>query len=300
MTGIIIKRFTVILLLLGIAATCTGDDPQKREKEAKTGSVLNGTASGESDKLEDGVRTFKEPVPYYVIAQDGLSLREKPEMSSKIITGLSFRTEVMAYKQLEKIDMVYDSVLQRNVKGSWYYVESGGYTGWVFGGYISKFRLTRKDLALARFAQKPFEDLPSLHVLNGTDILFGGRLSPEAEKIFGPSHAIKVQRIQNQYNPELYDELATVSFNEFDYKVYVTGETQTPLGVTIHPAAQPLSSGLTLRLNKEKIVEAFGTPSWTDRNILSYETVSEFPDVVTFVFDEYDQIAEIAITYYFE
>lgn len=71
----------------------------------------------------------------YILAQNGLLLRDHPSIESKIITKIPFNEKVFATKKLnsDNIDGINDN---------WLEVEYKNYKGFIFGGYTSLYSLS--------------------------------------------------------------------------------------------------------------------------------------------------------------
>jgi len=67
----------------------------------------------------------------YVIAGDGINMREKPSIQSQKIKILPFLTKVNVIEKDENLFTI------DGINSQWYKVISNNVTGWVFGGYLS-------------------------------------------------------------------------------------------------------------------------------------------------------------------
>ena len=86
----------------------------------------------------------------YVAAESGLSLRDQPDVSGKMLTKLAYGEAIGVLEETDKNLVVIDA--GKKVSGKWVKVETRNHIGYVFNGYLSPnkiahtIRVTLNDL----------------------------------------------------------------------------------------------------------------------------------------------------------
>ena len=95
-----------------------------------------------------GIVTAQEEA--YVAAESGLSLRDQPDVSGKMLTKLAYGEAIGVLEETDKNLVVLDG--GEKISGKWVKVETRNHIGYVFNGYLSTnkiartIRLNMKDL----------------------------------------------------------------------------------------------------------------------------------------------------------
>ncbi|WP_400075455.1 SH3 domain-containing protein [Winogradskyella sp. R77965] len=77
----------------------------------------------------------------YVVAESGLSLREQPDISAKMLSKLSYGEAIGVIEKTNKKLVILDS--GKKVSGEWVKVETRNHIGYVFNGYLSTNKIAR-------------------------------------------------------------------------------------------------------------------------------------------------------------
>ena len=77
----------------------------------------------------------------YVAAESGLSLRDQPDVSGKMLTKLSYGEVIGILEETDKKLVVLDA--GEKVSGEWVKVETRSHIGYVFNGYLSPNKIAR-------------------------------------------------------------------------------------------------------------------------------------------------------------
>ncbi|MDP5081429.1 MAG: SH3 domain-containing protein [Winogradskyella sp.] len=77
----------------------------------------------------------------YVTAESGLSLREQPDVSGKLLTKLSYGEAIGVLEETDIKLVVLDG--GERVSGKWLKVETRNHIGYVFNGYVSPHKIAR-------------------------------------------------------------------------------------------------------------------------------------------------------------
>ncbi|MBS1506450.1 MAG: SH3 domain-containing protein [Bacteroidetes bacterium] len=80
--------------------------------------------------------SYKPGDKLYVYSRDGLSLREQADPKGKLISVLAYGTEVIV--QADSKPKV--SFNNSNIPGAWVKVKSGNATGYMFNGFLTRFK----------------------------------------------------------------------------------------------------------------------------------------------------------------
>lgn len=77
----------------------------------------------------------------YVAAESGLSLRDQPDISAKMLTKLAYGEAIGILEETDKNLVVLDS--GEKISGKWVKVETRNHIGYVFDGYLSPNKIAR-------------------------------------------------------------------------------------------------------------------------------------------------------------
>ena len=77
----------------------------------------------------------------YVAAESGLSLRDQPDVSAKLLTKLSYGEAIGVLEQTDIKLVIVDS--GEKVSGEWVKVETRNHIGYVFNGYLSPNKIAK-------------------------------------------------------------------------------------------------------------------------------------------------------------
>jgi len=108
----------------------------------------------------------------YVAAESGLSLRDQPDVSGKMLSKLAYGEAIGVLEKTDKKLVVLDG--EKKVSGEWVKVETRNHIGYVFNGYLSSTKISktiRLDLDLLNVEIKNLatSDYKRLHNLKQTD-----------------------------------------------------------------------------------------------------------------------------------
>lgn len=77
----------------------------------------------------------------YVAAESGLSLRDQPDISAKMLTKLAYGEAIDVLEETDKNLVVLDA--GEKISGKWVKVETRNHIGYVFDGYLSPNKIAR-------------------------------------------------------------------------------------------------------------------------------------------------------------
>ncbi|WP_299365090.1 SH3 domain-containing protein [Winogradskyella sp.] len=77
----------------------------------------------------------------YVAAESGLSLREQPDISAKMLSKLAYGEAIGIIEKTDKKLVILDS--GKKISGEWVKVETRTHIGYVFDGYLSPNKIAR-------------------------------------------------------------------------------------------------------------------------------------------------------------
>jgi hypothetical protein len=77
----------------------------------------------------------------YVAAESGLSLRDQPDLSGKMLTKLAYGEAIGVLEETDKNLVVLDG--GDKISGKWVKVETRNHIGYVFNGYLSSDKIAR-------------------------------------------------------------------------------------------------------------------------------------------------------------
>lgn len=125
----------------------------------------------------------------YVAAESGLSLRDQPDVSGKMLTKLAYGEAIGVLEETDKNLVVLDA--GEKISGKWVKVETRNHIGYVFNGYLSPnkiartIRVTLNDLnvEIKNLATSDYKRLHRLKEDESITINVDKSDSPEAKEI---------------------------------------------------------------------------------------------------------------------
>ncbi len=146
----------------------------------------------------------------YVSAESGLSLRDQPDVSGKMLTKLAYGEAIGVLEKTNKQLVVLDA--GEKVSGEWVKVETRNHIGYVFDGYLSSekiaktIRLKLKDLNV-EIKNLATSDYKRTHDLNNSEtatINVDAEATPEGKNIVlvdsDYKHISLFQRYENSFS----------------------------------------------------------------------------------------------------
>ncbi|WP_243473575.1 SH3 domain-containing protein [Winogradskyella sp. MH6] len=146
----------------------------------------------------------------YVSAESGLSLRDQPDVSGKMLTKLAYGEAIGVLEKTNKQLVVLDA--GEKVSGEWVKVETRNHIGYVFDGYLSSekiaktIRLKLKDLNV-EIKNLATSDYKRSHDLNNSEmatINVDADATPEGKNIVlvdsDYKHVSLFQRYENSFS----------------------------------------------------------------------------------------------------
>lgn len=146
----------------------------------------------------------------YVSAESGLSLRDQPDVSGKMLTKLAYGEAIGVLEKTNKQLVVLDA--GEKVSGEWVKVETRNHIGYVFDGYLSSekiaktIRLKLKDLNV-EIKNLATSDYKRSHDLNNSEtatINVDADTTPEGKNIVlvdsDYKHVSLFQRYENSFS----------------------------------------------------------------------------------------------------
>ncbi len=125
----------------------------------------------------------------YVAAESGLSLRDQPDVSAKMLSKLSYGEAIGVLEETNIKLVVLDG--GEKVSGEWVKVETRNHIGYVFNGYLSRDKIARTirlnldnlNLEIKNLATSDFKRTHNLKKIDSATISVGLSDSPEGKKI---------------------------------------------------------------------------------------------------------------------
>lgn len=163
----------------------------------------------------------------YVSAESGLSLRDQPDVSGKMLTKLAYGEAIGVLEKTNKQLVVLDA--GEKVSGEWVKVETRNHIGYVFDGYLSSekiaktIRLKLKDLNV-EIKNLATSDYKRSHDLNNSEtatINVDTDATPEGKNIVlvdsDYKHVSLFQRYENSFSFMSADSKCnTYEWTQFD------------------------------------------------------------------------------------
>jgi hypothetical protein len=146
----------------------------------------------------------------YVAAESGLSLRDQPDVSGKMLTKLAYGEAIGVLEETDKNLVVLDR--GEKVSGKWVKVETRNHIGYVFDGYLSSekiaktIRLKLKDLnvEIKNLATSDYKRSHDLNNSETTTINVDADATPEGKNIVlvdnDYKHVSLFQRYENRFS----------------------------------------------------------------------------------------------------
>ena len=125
----------------------------------------------------------------YVAAESGLSLREQPDISAKMLSKLSYGEAIGVIEKTDKKLVVLDG--GEKVRGEWVKVETRNHIGYVFNGYLSsnkiartiQLKLDKLNVEIKNLATSDYKRLHNLKEADSTTIKVDITDKPEGKNI---------------------------------------------------------------------------------------------------------------------
>jgi hypothetical protein len=164
----------------------------------------------------------------YVAAESGLSLRDQPDVSAKMLTTLSYGEAIGVLEQTDIKLVIIDA--GEKVSGEWVKVETRNHIGYVFNGYLSPnkiaktIRLNLNDLKV-EIKNLGTSDYKRNHDLKGKDsatINVDNNDSPEGKSIILIDNAYKHVSLFQSYENSFSFMSADANCNSNEWKQYDT------------------------------------------------------------------------------
>ena len=146
----------------------------------------------------------------YVSAESGLSLRDQPDVSGKMLTKLAYGEAIGVLEKTNKQLVVLDA--GEKVSGEWVKVETRNHIGYVFDGYLSSekiaktIRLKLKDLnvEIKNLATSDYKRSQDLNNSETATINVDADATPEGKNIVlvdsDYKHVSLFQRYENSFS----------------------------------------------------------------------------------------------------
>ncbi len=146
----------------------------------------------------------------YVAAESGLSLRDQPDISAKMLTKLVYGEVIGVLEETDIKLVIVDA--GKKVAGEWVKVETRNHIGYVFNGYLSedkiaktiRVRLEHLNLEIKNLATSDYKRSHRLKEDNSITINVDTSDSPEGKKIAlldnDYKHVSLFQRYENNFS----------------------------------------------------------------------------------------------------
>ncbi|MDW3646082.1 MAG: SH3 domain-containing protein [Bacteroidia bacterium] len=95
----------------------------------------------------------EDPIHLYVFAPNGLNMREGPEVSHNKLTKIPYGAKVELISPPGKKELVVDGL-----KGGMAKVSYGGFTGYAFDGYMSKYQAPSLNMEIRKYVDELRKD----------------------------------------------------------------------------------------------------------------------------------------------
>ena len=125
----------------------------------------------------------------YVAAESGLSLRDQPDVSGKMLSKLAYGEAIGVLEKTDKKLVVLDG--GKKVSGEWVKVETRNHIGYVFNGYLSSTKISKTirldldqlNVEIKNLATSDYKRLHNLKQTDSTTIHVDLGASPEKKQI---------------------------------------------------------------------------------------------------------------------
>ena len=146
----------------------------------------------------------------YVAAESGLSLRDQPDVSGKMLTKLAYGEAIGVLEETDKNLVVLDG--GKKISGKWVKVETRNHIGYVFNGYLSpnkiaktiRLDLDKLNVEIKDLATSDYKRRHNLKQQDSTKINVDIGASPEGKNIVLVENDYKqvsiFQRYENSFS----------------------------------------------------------------------------------------------------
>ena len=125
----------------------------------------------------------------YVAAESGLSLRDQPDVSGKMLTKLAYGEAIGVLEETDKNLVILDG--GKKISGKWVKVETRNHIGYVFNGYLSpnkiartiRLKLDKLNVEIKNLATSDYKRSHHLKDVDSTTINVDVNDTPEGKNI---------------------------------------------------------------------------------------------------------------------
>lgn len=136
-----------------------------------------------------GVTTISAQEQAYVAAESGLSLRDQPDVSGKMLSKLAYGEAIGVLEKTDKKLVILDA--GEKVSGEWVKVETRNHIGYVFNGYLSSTKISKTirldldklNVEIKNLATSDYKRLHNLRQQDSAKINVDLGASPERKQI---------------------------------------------------------------------------------------------------------------------
>ena len=136
-----------------------------------------------------GVTTISAQEQAYVAAESGLSLRDQPDVSGKMLSKLAYGEAIGVLEKTDKKLVILDA--GEKVSGEWVKVETRNHIGYVFNGYLSSTKISKTirldldklNVEIKNLATSDYKRLHNLKQQDSAKINVDLGASPERKQI---------------------------------------------------------------------------------------------------------------------
>lgn len=160
----------------------------------------------------------------YVSAESGLSLREQPDISAKMLSKLSYGEAIGIIEKTDKKLVVLDG--GEKVSGEWVKVETRNHIGYVFNGYLSSTKISKTirldldqlNIEIKNLATSDYKRLHNLKQQDSALVNVDLGASPEGKQIVLVDNDYKHVSIFQRYENSISFMSEDVQCNAKDWK----------------------------------------------------------------------------------
>lgn len=135
------------------------------------------------------VTTISAQEQAYVAAESGLSLRDQPDVSGKMLSKLAYGEAIGVLEKTDKKLVIVDA--GEKVSGEWVKVETRNHIGYVFNGYLSSTKISKTirldldklNIEIKNLATSDYKRLHNLKQQDSAKINVDISASPERKQI---------------------------------------------------------------------------------------------------------------------
>jgi len=136
-----------------------------------------------------GVTIISAQEQAYVAAESGLSLRDQPDVSGKMLSKLAYGEAIGVLEKTDKKLVILDA--GEKVSGEWVKVETRNHIGYVFNGYLSSTKISKTirldldklNVEIKNLATSDYKRLHNLKQQDSAKINVDLGASPERKQI---------------------------------------------------------------------------------------------------------------------